>query len=144
MSALFLVNKTLGLVAASLLIVAAGCSGNAAPANTPTPTKASLPMVVAMSGTIDYPMTGADCKSGNAVTKGDPVTLTDPSGKLADTGKIIDALPSKGEDGSARCLSTFALNAMNPVDGEYTITYKDKTKKITAADMMNTVFVWKF
>ncbi|MGL5406835.1 MAG: hypothetical protein ACRDAX_08670 [Propionibacteriaceae bacterium] len=121
------------MAAATLIIAMSGCS-NADSAKETTATNASLPPIVASSGVLTYPMTGADCETGNAFNIGDVVTLLAPDGSTADTGKLIDAFESSTK---GKCQSNFALNAKDPVTGEYTIKIGDKTMKATAQQLMD-------
>lgn len=96
-------------------------------------------MVITASGFVEYARAGADCTEGNAAKKGDPITLTDPAGKVVDTSKLLDAFPVAGKDGSKRCQSSFGLNALHPVDGDYTITLGSHTMKVKAVDMVQSI-----
>lgn len=135
-------NKTIAilpLLAAALLSSACQAQPAATSAASTTAAATELPLVLTASGYVDYAMKGADCTSGNAAKKGDIITLTDPSGKVVDTSKLVDAFPVTGKDGSKRCSSSFGLNAARPTDGDYTITLGDRTMKAKATDMTQSI-----
>ena len=127
-------TKLTAVAAATLIIAMSGCSNADSAKETSAATTTSLPPIIASSGVFIYPMTGSDCETGNAFAMGDVVTLLAPDGSTADTGKLIDADNASAE---GKCQSNFALNAKDPVSGEYTIKIGDKTMKATAQQLMD-------